>query len=57
VRRLDVRAPLGPETPGKADVVRDLVQPGRLELGYDAFAQRCVHAKKRVLHGVLGILM
>jgi hypothetical protein len=40
----------------QADVVGDLVEPGRLELGDDALAERRIDAEKDVLDRVFGIL-
>src|SRR5204863_4607578 len=51
----DLGAPRVAEVPGEADVVRDLVEPGRLELRHDPFLQRCVDAEECVLDGVLGV--
>jgi hypothetical protein len=55
-RRLDPRAPRRTQPAREADVVRDLVEPGCLELGNDALLQRPVDAQEGFLDSVLGIL-
>ena len=55
VRRLDLGPPRVSEVSREADVVGDLVEPGRLELGHDALPQRCIDAQEGVLDSILGV--
>ena len=54
-RRLEASAPGLAEPAREADVVGDLVEPGRLELGDDAFLESAIDAQERVLDRVLGV--
>ena len=50
---LDAAAPPGALTPRAADVLRDLEEPGRFELGANPAAETAVRVEERRLDGVL----
>ena len=55
-RGLHTRAAGRAEPARQAHVVRDLVEPGSLELGDDTLSERRAYPQERVLDGVLGLL-